>query len=76
LRPAKRLPLAASVVALALNVAEPVCAGKWGKAAFDAVGPLLLIGWAEAGPGFIRELGAVNIGLATDATTTSTRLHL
>jgi hypothetical protein len=59
LRPAKRLLLAASVVTLALNVAEPVCAGHWGKAAFDAVGPLLLIGWAEAGPGLIRELGAV-----------------
>jgi hypothetical protein len=65
LRPAKRLLLAASVVTLALNVAEPVCAGKWGKAAFDAVGPLLLIGWAEAGPGLIRELGAVSTSLAS-----------
>jgi hypothetical protein len=65
LRPAKRLLLAASVVTLALNVAEPVCAGKWGKAAFDAVGPLLLIGWAEAGPGLIRELGLVGTSLAT-----------
>ena len=64
LRPAKRLLLAASVVTLALNVAEPVCAGKWGKAAFDAVGPLLLIGWAEAGPGLIRELGSVGTSLA------------
>jgi hypothetical protein len=65
LRPAKRLVLAASVVTLPLNVAEPVCAGKWGKAAFDAVGPLPLIGWAEAGPGLIREFGLVSISLAT-----------
>jgi hypothetical protein len=39
-----------------LNVADPVFAGLWGKAAFDSVGPLLLIGWAEAGPGFLRAL--------------------
>jgi hypothetical protein len=49
LRSARRLLLAASVVTLLLNVADPVCAGQWGKAAFDSVGPLLLIGWAEAG---------------------------
>ncbi|MGA6166004.1 hypothetical protein [Amycolatopsis magusensis] len=56
LRPARRLLLAASVVTLLLNVADPVAAGHWGKAAFDAVGPLLLIGWAEAGPGLLRAL--------------------
>jgi hypothetical protein len=46
LRPARRLLIFASVVTLALNVADPLVAGKYGKAAFDAVGPLLLIGWA------------------------------
>ncbi|UJW32715.1 hypothetical protein L3Q67_02675 [Saccharothrix sp. AJ9571] len=59
LRPARRLLLAASVVTLLLNVADPVAAGQWGKAAFDAVGPLLLIGWAEAGPGLLRALNDV-----------------
>ncbi len=49
LRPARRLLIFASVVTLALNVADPVVAGQYGKAAFDAVGPLLLIGWAEVG---------------------------
>src|SRR5690242_20600660 len=34
LRPARRLLLAASIATLALNVAEPVCAGQWGKAGF------------------------------------------
>ncbi|MET8847618.1 hypothetical protein [Amycolatopsis sp. NPDC004625] len=60
LRPARRLLLAASMVTLALNVADPVCAGEWGKAAFDAVGPLLLIGWAEVGPVLLGGLQAAN----------------
>ncbi|MFE3170058.1 hypothetical protein ACFXPA_04815 [Amycolatopsis sp. NPDC059090] len=59
LRPARRLLLAASVVTLLLNVADPVCAGQWGKAAFDSVGPFLLIGWAEAGPGLLRALSTL-----------------
>lgn len=57
LRPARRLLIFASVVTLALNVADPLVAGEYGKAAFDAVGPLLLIGWAEVGPGFLRAIG-------------------
>jgi hypothetical protein len=47
-RSARRLLLFASLVTLALNVAEPVIAGEYGKAAFDAVGPLLLIGFSSA----------------------------
>ncbi|MGW5742895.1 hypothetical protein [Amycolatopsis sp. NPDC003861] len=35
LRPARRLLLAASTATLALNVADPICAGQWGKAGFD-----------------------------------------
>ncbi|WP_254896947.1 hypothetical protein [Amycolatopsis sp. Hca4] len=49
LRSARRLLIFASVVTLALNVAEPLVASEFGKAAFDAVGPLLLIGWSEVG---------------------------
>ncbi|WP_409496063.1 hypothetical protein [Amycolatopsis sp. cmx-11-12] len=60
LRPARHLLLAASVVTLLLNVADPVFAGHWGKAGFDSVGPLLLIGWAEAGPGLLRALNAAS----------------
>jgi hypothetical protein len=56
LRPARRLLIFASVVTLALNVADPMVAGQYGKAAFDAVGPLLLIGWAEVGPDLLRAL--------------------
>jgi hypothetical protein len=56
LRPARRLVVFASAVTLALNVADPLAAGQYGKAAFDTVGPLLLIGWAEVGPDLLRAL--------------------
>ncbi|MEV7045546.1 hypothetical protein [Amycolatopsis sp. NPDC051061] len=59
IRPARRLLLASSVVTLALNVAEPLIVGEVGKALFDAVGPLLLIGWSEVGPTLLQALAAV-----------------
>ncbi|MEV6444792.1 hypothetical protein [Amycolatopsis sp. NPDC051716] len=65
LRPARRLLIFASVVTLALNVADPVVADEYGKAAFDAVGPLLLIGWAEVGPSFLQAIGECSSSTAT-----------
>jgi hypothetical protein len=59
IRPARRLLLFASLVTLALNVAEPALAGNPGKAAFDAVGPLLLIGWSEVGPGLLGSMAQI-----------------
>ena len=56
LRPARQLLIFASLVTLALNVADPIVTGAYGRAAFDAVGPLLLIGWAEVGPGVLRAM--------------------
>ncbi|CAI7973842.1 hypothetical protein FRAHR75_1160017 [Frankia sp. Hr75.2] len=44
------------MVTLALNIAEPLIARDYGKAAFDAVGPLLLIGWSEVGPGLLQAM--------------------
>ncbi|WP_326943691.1 hypothetical protein OG439_27430 [Amycolatopsis sp. NBC_01307] len=35
-------------------------AGEVGKALFDAVGPLLLIGWSEVGPVLLQALAAVS----------------
>jgi len=61
MRPARRLLLASSVVTLALNVAEPLLAGEVGRALFDAVGPLLLIGWAEVGPALLHELASAPV---------------
>ncbi|WP_410583852.1 hypothetical protein [Amycolatopsis sp. lyj-108] len=55
-RSARRLLVLSSAVTLALNVAEPLIAGELGKALFDAVGPLLLIGWSEVGPGLLQAL--------------------
>jgi hypothetical protein len=60
LRPARRLLIFASITALALNVAAPVSVGAYGRAAFDAVGPLLLIGWAEVGPGLLQAINEIS----------------
>jgi hypothetical protein len=59
LRPARVLLTACGAATLALNIAGPVAASAYGRAAFDAVGPALLIGWAETGPGLLRHLYAV-----------------
>lgn len=52
---------------LALNVAEPVLAGDFAKAAFDSVGPLLLIGWAEVGPGLLQAINESEVCPARDS---------
>src|SRR5581483_8724629 len=59
LRPARRLLIFASLATLALNIADPLVTGAYGKAAFDAVGPLLLIGWAEVGPGLLQAISTI-----------------
>jgi hypothetical protein len=58
LRPARILLTACGAATLALNIAGPVTAGAYGRAAFDSVGLGLLIGWAETGPGMLRSLYA------------------
>jgi len=37
-------------ITFGLNTARPILAGVYGRACFDAVAPLLLIGWSEVGP--------------------------
>jgi hypothetical protein len=61
IRPLRRFTLFVSAVSLALNVAEPVLPGDYGKAAFDAVGPMLLIGWAEVGPQVLQALARIEV---------------
>jgi len=68
LRPARRLLLLVSLLTLALNVTAPLLAGAYGRAAFDAVGPLLLIGWAEVGPGLVQAISGIR-AVADDVTT-------
>jgi hypothetical protein len=60
LRPARRLLVLSSLMTLALNVTDPLLVGQMGKAAFDAVGPLLLIGWAEVGPGLLQAIAGAH----------------
>ncbi|WP_344856185.1 DUF2637 domain-containing protein [Planomonospora alba] len=60
LRPARALLVFSGLTTLALNVAEPVMAGEYGRALFDSVGPLLLIGWSEVGPSLIREIHTIS----------------
>lgn len=62
IRPARRLLLFSSAVTLALNIAAPLVAGQFGKAAFEAVGPLLLIGWSEVGPSLLQALATTTQG--------------
>lgn len=38
------------LITFALNTARPLSEGQYGTACFDAVAPLLLIGWSEVGP--------------------------
>jgi hypothetical protein len=38
------------LITFALNTASPILEGQYGRACFDAVAPLLLIGWSEVGP--------------------------
>ena len=47
------------LMTLALNTAYAVVTGAYGRALFDAIAPLLLIGWSEVGPRVLTLLDAV-----------------
>lgn len=63
MKAATRLMHFSGVLTLALNIAEPLAAGHYGRAAVDAVAPLLLLGWGAVGPQLLRSFHTV----ATDA---------
>ncbi|UCM89276.1 DUF2637 domain-containing protein [Streptomyces marincola] len=54
LKGATRLMHLSGLLTLALNVAEPVLTGHYGRAALDAVAPILLLGWGQVGPQLLR----------------------
>jgi hypothetical protein len=60
-----------------LNVADPLVTGAYGKASFDAVGPLLLIGWAEVAPGLLQAITNITSPASTafDAEALARRLQ-
>jgi hypothetical protein len=59
LRPARLLLVAAGLATWALNTAYALFVrGHLGVVAYDSLAPLLLIGWAEVGPWFLRQFRA------------------
>ncbi|MEU5486941.1 DUF2637 domain-containing protein [Streptomyces sp. NPDC020196] len=63
---ATRLMHFSGLLTLGLNVAEPIVAGHYGRAAVDAVAPLLLLGWGSVGPQLLRAFH--NVGQLTEST--------
>ncbi|MEU8603123.1 DUF2637 domain-containing protein [Streptomyces parvulus] len=59
MKAATRLMHISGLLTLALNIAEPLAAGHYGRAAVDAVAPLLLLGWGAVGPQLLRSFHAV-----------------
>jgi hypothetical protein len=59
LRPARLMLVAAGLATWALNTAHALFVrGHLGVVAYDSLAPLLLIGWAEVGPWFLRQFRA------------------
>ncbi|MEV7465876.1 DUF2637 domain-containing protein [Streptomyces kronopolitis] len=59
MRSASRLMHLSGLLTLALNIAEPLIAHHWGRAAVDSVAPLLLLGWGAVGPQLLRHFHTV-----------------
>ncbi|MCY0950595.1 DUF2637 domain-containing protein [Streptomyces sp. H27-S2] len=55
LRAGTRLLHLCGLLTLALNTAEPLLAGRYGRACLDTVAPLLLLGWGHVGPAFLAQ---------------------
>ncbi|MFI5759108.1 DUF2637 domain-containing protein [Streptomyces sp. NPDC051569] len=55
LRAGNRLLHLCGLLTLALNTAEPLLAGRYGRACLDTVAPLLLLGWGHVGPAFLAQ---------------------
>ena len=55
----RRLLVLCGLLTLALNTADALTHGRYGTAAVNAIGPILLICWSDVGPWLVAELGAV-----------------
>ncbi|MFF4741562.1 DUF2637 domain-containing protein [Streptomyces sp. NPDC001268] len=53
LKAGTRLLHLCGLLTLALNSAEPLLTGRYGRACLDTVAPLLLLGWGHVGPAFL-----------------------
>ncbi|MDT0451955.1 DUF2637 domain-containing protein [Streptomyces hesseae] len=72
MKSATRLMHISGLLTLALNIAEPIAAGHYGRAAVDAVAPLLLLGWGAVGPQLLRAFQAVTADTARASVTAPT----
>ncbi|MGW2404389.1 DUF2637 domain-containing protein [Streptomyces sp. NPDC001739] len=68
MRSATRLMHVSGLLTLALNIAEPLAAAHYGRAAVDAVAPLLLLGWGAVGPQLLRAFHTVTTPEVAPAT--------
>jgi Protein of unknown function (DUF2637) len=55
----RRLLILCGLLTLALNTADALTHGRYGTAAVNAIGPILLICWSDVGPWLVAELAAV-----------------
>ncbi|MGW7254137.1 DUF2637 domain-containing protein [Streptomyces sp. NPDC054834] len=55
LKAGTRLLHLCGLLTLALNTAEPLLSGRYGRACLDTVAPLLLLGWGHVGPAFLAQ---------------------
>ncbi|WFB08348.1 DUF2637 domain-containing protein [Streptomyces sp. LX-29] len=65
MKSATRLMHLSGLLTLALNIAEPLATEHYGRAAVDAVAPLLLLGWGAVGPQLLRHFHTVAQAAAT-----------
>ncbi|CAL9670351.1 hypothetical protein SUDANB176_07443 [Streptomyces sp. enrichment culture] len=69
LKAGTRLLHLCGLLTLALNTAEPLLTGRYGRACLDTVAPLLLLGWGHVGPTFLAYFHTA--AHQEDATTTT-----
>lgn len=60
--PVHVMSVACGIAMIALNCGQAVYEHKWRLASFDAVGPLLLIGWGFLGPWLLRKIADARAG--------------
>ncbi|MEU3184838.1 DUF2637 domain-containing protein [Streptomyces sp. NPDC006923] len=72
MKAATRLMHVSGLLTLALNIAEPIAAQHYGRAAVDAVAPVLLLGWGAVGPQLLRSFHTVAADAADPAPTADT----